>query len=266
MTTLAANSRLRLQGKTALITGASRGIGFAIAEAYAREGADLILSASTEAALVNIKNTLADHGVDVACVAADLSQEKEVDDLFAFATERQPEWDILVNNAGILLSKPFTECSMDEFDQVMKVNVYAIFQLMQHAIGHMQKLGRGKVVNISSTAGKWGGMNMAAYSASKHAIVGLTRCVALENAKNNININAICPGFVDTDLMKGEAAKLESSGVSSEEFRGMIEELVPMGRMLQPEEVANIAVYLASHESDGMTGQTITISGGMRMG
>ena len=113
---------------------------------------------------------------------------------------------------------------------------------------------------------KWESLNQAAYNTTKHAVVGLTRCVALENAKNNINVNAICPGSVETDIVRNAAARMEEAGLSQEEFRQMIESQIPMGRMLQPLEVANIAVYLASAESDGMTGQTITISGGMRMG
>ena len=130
----------------------------------------------------------------------------------------------------------------------------------------MVRSGRGHIVNIASTAGKLPGMFFTLYSATKHAVVGLTRCVALENAKNNINVNAICPGIVETDIIRNVAATMEEAGLSQEEFRQMIENQIPMGRMLQPSEVANIAVYLASAESDGMTGQTQTISGGMRVG
>lgn len=260
------NSSGRLQGKTALITGASRGIGYAIARAYAQQGANLFLSASNEAALQTVKNELDEYGIDIAYHAADLSQESEVDDLFAHALRHFPKLDVLVNNAGIHLGKPFTDHTMDDFDRLMKINVYAVFQLTQCAVRHMQKLGRGKVINISSTAGKWESMNQAAYNTSKHAVVGMTRCVALENAKSGINVNAICPGIVETDIIRNAQASVEASGVTEDEFRSMIEATIPMGRMLQPEEVANIAIYLGSAESDGMTGQTITISGGMRMG
>ena len=257
----------RLHGRTALITGASRGIGYAIAEAYAKQGADLVLSASSEVALEKAKTSLEEHNVNIAYFAADLGVEAEIDDLFAFATGQFPELDVLVNNAGVHLGKPFTDHTMGEFDRLMKINVYSVFQLTRHVITHMQKLGRGKVINISSTAGKWESMNQAAYNTSKHAVVGLSKCVALENAKNGINVNAICPGIVETDIFHNAQANVEAaSGMSAEKFRGMVEGQIPMGRMLQPEEVANIAIYLASAESDGMTGQTITISGGMRMG
>ena len=261
------NHQGRLRGRTALITGASRGIGYAIAQAYASQGANLILSASNEATLKIVAGELSEHNVEVSYCAADLSQESEIDDLFAFAVKQHPEIDVLVNNAGIHLGKPFTEHSMEDFDRLMKINVYAVFQLTRHAIAHMQKLGRGKVINISSTAGKWESMNQAAYNTSKHAVVGMSKCVALENAGNGINVNTICPGIVETDMIGNAQANMQATtGMSAEDFRGAIEGQIPIGRMLQPEEVANIAIYLASDESNGMTGQTITISGGMRMG
>lgn len=261
----------RLVGQTALITGASRGIGFAIAEAFAREGADLVLSATSEAGLEGAATALGEFNVNIDWVAADLSRAEEIERLFSKALEIQPRLNVLVNNAGIHIGKPFTEYAMDEFDHLMKINVYAVFQLTQMAVRHMQKLvsqgnGQGKIINIASTAGKWESMNQAAYNTSKHAVVGLTRCVALENAKTGINVNAICPGIVETDIIRNAQAKMQAAGLAEDEFRERIETQIPMGRMLQPEEVANIAIYLASNESEGMTGQTITISGGMRMG
>lgn len=261
------NPQGRLQGRTALITGASRGIGYAIARSFASQGANLILNAVGEARLKKVADELKTCDVEVSYFAADLSRQCDVDDLFAFAVQAHPELDVLVNNAGIHLGKAFTEHSMDEFDQLMKINVYAVFQLTQLAIRHMQQLGRGKVINVSSTAGKWESLNQAAYNTSKHAVVGLSKCVALENAGNGINVNTICPGIVDTDLISNAQANMQATAdMSEEDFRAAIEGQIPMGRMLQPEEVSNIAIYLASAESDGMTGQTITISGGMRMG
>ena len=255
----------RLEGRTALITGASRGIGNAIARAYASEGANLIISASNEEALKKVKHELEKIGSRVTYIKADLSDASAVGDLFTKALDCDSELDVLVNNAGIHLGKPFTEYSMEEFDRIMRINVYSVFQLMQLAIAHMQVLGRGKIVNISSTAGKWESMNQAAYNTSKHAVVGLSKCVALENAKNRINVNTICPGIAETDIIRNAQEQVIETGVSPEQFKTMIEAQIPMGRMLQPDEIAHIAVYLASHEFDGMTGQTITISGGMRM-
>ena len=249
----------RLKHKSALITGASRGIGYAIAKSFASQGANLVLSAFNEAGLVKVKAELDIYGVDISYMAADISSPDSMGALFAFALDCHPDLDVLVNNAGIHIAKPFTDHGIDEFDHLMKTNVYSVFQLTQHAIRHMQELGRGKVVNVASIAGLRASMNSAAYNTSKHAVVGLTRCVALENAKNGINVNAICPGVVETDLIKGVEQRMDAAGMPPEEFRQRIISQIPIGRMLRPDEVANIALFLASSESDGMSGETITI-------
>lgn len=249
----------RLKHKTALITGASRGIGFAIAELFASEGANLVLSAYNEKGLKKAKAALDIYDVDVTYLACDVSSPDSIKTLFTFALDTQPELDVLVNNAGIHIAKPFTDHNMEEFDHLMKVNLYSVFELTQLAIKHMQALGRGKIINVASVAGLRGSMNSAAYNTSKHAVVGLTRCVALENSRNGINVNAICPGIVETDLIKEVERRMSETGMSPQEFRERIISQIPIGRMLQPEEIANIAVFLASNESDGMNGEAITI-------
>ncbi len=173
--------------------------------------------------------------------------------------------DILVNNAGIHIPKPILDYALDDLDRIMRVNVHAVFQLTQLAIRHMLTRGAGKIVNIASTAGKWESPNQAIYNMSKHAVVGLTRCAALEFADKGININAVCPGIVEGGMFDLE--KLAASyGATKEQVQKAVVSRVPMGRLVTLEEVAHLAVYLGSAESDGMTGQTITISGGMRMG
>tara|TARA_E500000178_G_scaffold220743_1_gene217820 strand:- start:690 stop:1466 length:777 start_codon:yes stop_codon:yes gene_type:complete len=249
----------RLKGRKALITGATRGIGLAIAEEYARHGADLVLTASSMNALPEVEDLLRNYGVEVSTYAADFESDDDVVSLFSYAVSVEPELDILVNNAGVHIGKPFTEHSMEDFDRVMRINVSSVFHLSQLAVCHMIQLGRGKIVNIASLAGLKGSMNSSAYNTSKHAIIGLTKCIALETAKKNINVNAVCPGIVETDIIRNIEKKVVSAGMSSEEFWTSVEAQSPMGRMLQPSEVANIAVFLASSESDGMTGQTITI-------
>ena len=256
----------RLAGTTALITGASRGIGRAIAEAFAREGADLFLSATARANLADVEAQVAATGRRVAVGAADVADAAAVEALFAAALEAFGRIDIVVNNAGVYIGKPLVDYTVAEFDRVMQVNTYGVFHVMQRALRHMQTLGRGKIVNIASTAGKWESPNQAAYNASKHAVVGLTRCAALEHAAAGIRVNAICPGFVETDMIGEFESHAERAGVDFESFKAAMAARIPTGRLLQPEEIAHIAVYLASPESDGMTGQTISISGGMRMG
>mgnify|MGYP005721804353 FL=1 len=185
--TTSSTTATRLSDRSALITGASRGIGFAIAEAFASEGSNIVLSASSELGLKKAKDKLDQYGVDVSYFVADVSDPRQIDNLFSFAIEQHSKLDILVNNAGIHISKSFTDHEMEEFDHLMKVNVHSVFQLTQLAIRHMQILGRGKVINVASVAGLRESMNSSAYNTSKHAVVGLTKCIALENAKNGIN-------------------------------------------------------------------------------
>ena len=249
----------KLSGRTALITGASRGIGLAIAEAYAEHGANLVLSAKNETSLEQAKMALSGHDVKISIFCADLSNMSEVDRLFSFCIEREPLIDTLVNNAGIHIGKPFTEYDMDEFDRLMKINVYSVFRLTQLFVQHLQSIGGGKVINLASLAGLKESQNQVPYNTSKHAVVGFTKCVALENARNGITVNAICPGIVETDLIKNVETKMESSGMSRQEFRRKVEEQITIGRMLQPQEIASIALFLASSEADGMTGQTLVI-------
>jgi NAD(P)-dependent dehydrogenase (short-subunit alcohol dehydrogenase family) len=136
---------------------------------------------------------------------------------------------------------------------------------MQLVLRHMQLRSRGKVINIASTAGKWGSMNQSAYNASKHALVGLTRCAALEMGAHGINVNAICPGFVETDMLEAFREHAQISGVPFEQIMDASRARVPLKRFLQPREIADLAVYLAAAESDGMTGQSLLVDGGMLM-
>jgi len=255
----------RLKGKRALITGASRGIGRAIAEAFADEGATLALSATTLEGLVKVQASVAKRGPEPVLLAGDVSNPEQAVGMVTEAASALGGLDIVVNNAGIYRAARFIDYTPETFDQVMKVNAYGVFHVMQAALRHMKTAGYGKVVNIASTAGKHESPNQAAYNASKHAVVGLTRCAALEHARDGITVNAICPGFVQTDMMEEFRAHAEINGITFEQVMAGAVAKVPMGRMLQPGEIANLAIYLASPESDGMTGQAIAISGGMRM-
>ena len=189
----------------------------------------------------------------------DVCELDQTDDIIKNISSQFGDITTLVNNAGIHIGKPFTEYEMDEFDRLMRINVYSVFRLTQLAIDHMQTIGRGKVINIASTAGLKESPNQVPYNTSKHAVVGMTKCVALENARNGITVNAICPGIVETDLIKNVESKMESAGMPREEFQQKIREQITIGRMLQPQEIASIAVFLASSDADGMTGQTLAI-------
>lgn len=258
------NGSNRLKGRTALITGASRGIGRAIAVAYAREGADLFLCATREDTLKETKDLVSDYGRRVELFPTDVSDRASVQDMVEKMLETFEVIDILVNNAGVYKPSRFIDYTYEDFDRIMKVNVYGTFNVTQFVLKHMLERKKGKVVNISSTAGKWASLNQSAYNTSKHAVVGMTRCVAVETAAAGITVNAICPGVVETDLttvMGEEHGKILN--ISSEQVFEGLKQRIPVGRWLQPEEIAHLAVYLASSESDGMTGQSILLDGGL---
>jgi 3-hydroxybutyrate dehydrogenase len=255
----------RLSGRIALITGASRGIGRAIALRYAEEGADLFLTASGHGPLDETRALAEALGARVLTHAADVSDRAAVQAMVDAALSAFGGIDVLVNNAGVYKAARLVDYTPEDFDRIMQVNVYGAFHVMQLLLRHMQARGRGKVVNIASTAGKWGSMNQSAYNASKHALVGLTRCAALEMGAHGINVNAICPGFVQTDMIEGFRAHADILGVPFEKVMEGGLSRVPLKRFLQPREIADLAVYLASAESDGMTGQTLLLDGGMLM-
>lgn len=256
----------RLKGRRALITGASRGIGRSIAEHYAAEGADVFLVATGLPQLEATRDAALKHGHKAEIHAADVSDRNAVEAMISACINQLGGLDVLVNNAGIYKAARFIDYTPEDFDQVMQVNTHSVFHTMQFALRHMKAAGGGKIVNVASTAGKWESMNQGIYNTSKHAVVGMTRCAALEHARDRITINAICPGFVETDMIDQFSVHAELNGISPEAMQKALVDRVPIGRMLQPDEIAHLAVYLASTESDGMTGQTITISGGMRMG
>jgi meso-butanediol dehydrogenase/(S,S)-butanediol dehydrogenase/diacetyl reductase len=256
----------RLAGKRVIITGASRGIGRAIAQRYAEEGADLLLTATGIQQLGDTLGDCVSAGAKVLTMAADVSDRAQCEAMVQRAVETFGGLDVLVNNAGIYKAGRFIDYEPETFDRIMQVNTYGTFHAMQFALRHMKANGSGKVVNIASTAGRWESMNQSAYNASKHAVIGMTRCAALEHAKDGITINAICPGFVETDMIDQFDDHAAMAGVSVEELQAALIGRVPIGRMLQPVEIAHLAVYLGCSESDGMTGQAMTISGGMRMG
>jgi len=253
----------RLAGRAALITGASRGIGRAIAVRYAEEGADLFLTATNRDKLEETRKLAAAHGGKVALHLADVSERSAVAAMVGEAVKTLGRIDVLVNNAGVYKAARLVDYEPEDFDRIMKVNLYGAFHVMQLVLRHMQARRSGKVVNIASTAGKWMSMNQSAYNASKHALVGLTRCAGLEMGPLGINVNAICPGFVQTDMLESFRAHGDILGVPFEKVMEAGLARVPLKRFLQPREIGDLAVYLGSGESDGMTGQSILMDGGM---
>ena len=256
----------KLENRNALITGGSRGIGKAISRRFMEEGANIFICARGERALDETSEELRQMGGKVVTHVVDVSKRELVDQMVSRALAELGSIDILVNNAGIMMNKRFLDYSFEEFDQVMKINFYGIFHVTQAVLPSMMERKRGKIVNMASTAGKWGSMHQSAYNTSKHAVIGLTKCLALETAAFHINVNAICPAGVEGDeidsMLEYWAKQL---GLTKEQARNSITSRSPIGRFINPEEVAALAVYLASDESDAMTAQSLSLCGGYLM-
>jgi NAD(P)-dependent dehydrogenase (short-subunit alcohol dehydrogenase family) len=256
----------RLKNKTALITGASRGIGLAIAEAYAAEGANLILNARNPDQLNQVAAKLrTDFGVNVTCAPFDVVDRPAIEAM-AKTADANGGIDILVNNAGIHRAAPFLAYTPQDFREVFEVNFFGVLHATQCVLPGMIARRRGRIVNLASTAGKWGSRNQSAYNVSKHAVVGLTRCLALEMAPHNIGVNAICPWVVDTDMATSFIAEhAKAAGLTTEQTAANFVAAVPIKRFIQPTEIAQLAVYLGSDESAFVNGQAWTIDGGYTM-
>lgn len=254
----------RLQGRSALITGGSRGIGLGIAEAFAREGANLFLVATSKKRLDEARATLEPYDVRVETAALDVSDRSACFDVVEQTVTAFGALDILVNGAATYIARSFLDYTPEEFDRIMKVNLYGVVHMTQAVLPHFLDRGYGKIVNVASTAGKWASRNQSAYNIAKHGLVGLTRCLALETAAHGVTVNALCPGLVETDLVEQFAHDHAAlAGSSPDTVRASLLDRVPIGRFLQSSECGHLAVYLASAESDGMTGQSILLDGGM---
>ena len=255
---------LRLANQVAIITGASRGIGRAITEAYAAEGATLCLMATDTARLDEVKDSLGLPADQIMTVGVNVTDREACFRAVDAVLARFGRVDVLVNNAGVYRSKSFLDYSAQDFQDMLDVNLFGVLHLMQACLPGMQERKHGRIINMASTAGKWGSRNQSAYNVSKHAVVGITRCVALEASPYAVTVNAICPGFIQTDMVEALKTQVaQTTGVSPEDMVKAALTRVPLGRVLNPSEIAGLAVYLGSAESSGMTGQSIHVDGGM---
>lgn len=254
----------RLAGRVALISGGSRGIGLAIAQAYAREGAKLCLLATQEPPLAEWARKLQLPENDLMTAQVDVRQADACHNIVNKVIARWGQLDVLVNNAGIYKARPFLEYEPNDFRDMFDVNLMGTVHLTQASLPHMLAKKSGRVINIASSAGKAGSRNQSAYNVSKHAVVGLTRCLALETATQGVTVNAICPGLTQTDMVDTlNTSFANAAGVTAEQMLQNILTRVPMNRLLHVEEIAGMAVFLGSEASSGMTGQAISIDGGM---
>ncbi len=256
---------MRLEGRRAFVTGGGRGIGRAIALKFAEAGADVAVAARTRAEIDAVAGEIQETGRRSLAIPCDVGDSKEVDEAVQQTSRELGGVDVLVANAGALVHAPLGETTDVLWDEMMRVNLNGAFYAFRAAIGGMSERGWGRLIAISSVSGKIGGPNRSAYHAAKHGVLGLVRSVALEAAAAGITVNAICPGFVETGMVatfrEGLAEQTEG-GESAEEAMNRYRDEVPMGRFLAPEEIAAMALYLASEEAGGITGQAYTISCG----
>jgi NAD(P)-dependent dehydrogenase (short-subunit alcohol dehydrogenase family) len=259
---MSARRQTQLAGRHAVVTGASRGIGASIAAALAAQGMLVSLLGRDAAALKGVAAQLG-GSAHADAIPVDVSDAESVQAAFATARERFGPVDILINSAGQAASAKFTATDAALWNQLMAVNLTGTYLCTQQAIADMLRGGFGRIVNIASTAGLRGAAYISAYSASKHAVIGLTRSLALEYAQRNITVNAVCPGYVDTALVKAAIANImKKTGRSAAEALGTLVATNPQQRLIEPQEVAETVLWLCRPGSESVTGQSIVLAGG----
>jgi len=243
----------RFIGKVAFVTGAASGIGRATAVAFAAEGARVAILDRTETALQETAHALGNAGGEVLILACDVSKPEEVEAAVARTVERFGRLDIALNNAGVEnKAAPVAEIELEEWDRILNTNLRGTFVCMKHELAQMVRQGGGVVVNTSSGAGIRGVAGGAAYAASKHAIIGLTKSAALDYAKSNIRVNAVLPGNIETPMM---------DRFTGGDIQKAID-LEPVGRLGKPEEIADAVLWMSAELGAFITGASISVDGG----
>jgi len=250
-----------LTGRTALVTGAGRGIGRAVAERLAREGARVVVAGRTRAEIDAAAAALSGLALPV-----DVADRTSIAAALEALRRDGVHVDVLVNNAGAAESAPLDRTSDELWDRMLAVNAGGAFALCRALIPPMIAAGWGRVINVASNAGLTGYAYTAAYCASKHAVVGLTRAIAMEVARTPVTVNAVCPGWVDTQLLNESVARIvEKTGRSAAEARRSLEATSPQRRLVAPAEVAHVVASLCAEEARSVHGQAIAIDGGQVM-
>jgi NAD(P)-dependent dehydrogenase (short-subunit alcohol dehydrogenase family) len=252
----------KLAGQHAVVTGGGRGIGAAIAEALAESGARVTVMGRSREVLLSQAAKLGSHTPSQA-IEIDVTEPDSVKRAFAAAAAQFGPAAILVNNAGQAASAPFDKTDMTMWRRLIDVNLTGTFLCSRAVVPGMLKAGHGRIVNIASIAGLAGAAYVTAYCASKHGVVGLTRSLAMELARKNITVNAVCPGYVETEMVRTAVANIVAkTGRSAAEAEAELVRRNPQGRILQPQEVANAVLWLCLPGSEAITGQAISVSGG----
>lgn len=252
---------MKLARRVAIITGAAAGIGEASARQFAREGARLVLVDLQEDALSKLVEELEQESTIVLDVVGDVSSPSLCQSVIDRTTAQFGRLDILFNNAGIVLNGSLVDCTEEEWQRTMDINLKSMYLLCRAALPIMQRQGGGTIINMSSIAGPTGVANRGAYSVSKAGVIGLTKSLAMDFVKDGIRVNCICPATVDTPSLRQRIACSPDPEAARRAFIAR----QPMGRIGTPEEIAAMALFLASDESRYMTGQAIVMDGGMKL-
>lgn len=251
-----------LTGKHALITGGSRGIGLAIARALAADGASITLVARDRQQLRAARDELAAVS-PTGFVVADVTTATDVEKAFDLAERELGEIHILINNAGAAESAPFIKTNEALWDRLLATNLGSVYHCTQRALPAMLAAGWGRIINTASTAGLKGYPYVSAYCAAKHGVVGLTRALALEVASRGVTVNAICPGYTETELLDRAVANIVGkTGRSREQAKASLAQHNPMGKLVLPQQVAGVARWLCQEDAGAVTGQAIAVDGG----
>lgn len=248
-------------GKSAIVTGAGRGIGRAIALALARQGHRVavldILAENAE----DVKREIEAQGGEALALKVDLTNCREVQEAIGEVLTKFGQVDVLVNNAGWDKMEPFLDSEPATWEKVIAINYKAVLYTCKFVLPHMVARGTGKVVNIASDAGRVGSSGESVYSGAKGAVISFSKTLAREMARNHINVNVVCPGLIDTPLLQEVRTSSEKAG----KVIDAVTRAIPLGRVGIPEDIANAVAFLASHDADFITGQTLSVSGGLTM-
>ena len=243
---------MELKNKNVFVTGSTRGIGLAVAHKFASLGANIVLNGRSEIS-EDLLAQFADYGVTVVGISGDISNGEDAQRMVAEAIEKLGSVDVLVNNAGITNDKLMLKMTEEDFERVLKINLTGAFNMTQAVLKPMTRARSGAIINISSVVGLMGNAGQANYAASKAGLIGLTKSIAREVAARNVRVNAVAPGFIESDMTE----------VLSDKVKDAMKGQIPMKRFGMPEEIATATQFLA--EQEYMTGQVLTIDGGVSM-